>query len=289
MSTDDLLARLAERGGCARTADLVRGRTGERALAAAAAAGAVRRVGRGLYALPDAAREVVAARALGGRLTCLTVLAASGVPLLSRTLVPHVELAPHRGSRRGARSGVALHWASTSARSPVAGDADGVPHVAPAVALVHAVACLPQREAVAAVDAALRLRLVSRAEVLAARPVRSRRPVDDVLALVDGSAGSLPETFVRLALAAAGLRVQPQAKVPGVGRVDLLVEGCVVVEVDGYAFHSDRRAFAEDRRRDRAARAQGLIVLRYTFDEAVHGTQALVAEVLAHTAWLARR
>jgi very-short-patch-repair endonuclease len=52
--------------------------------------------------------------------------------------------------------------------------------------------------------------------------------------------------------------------------VDLVwAEGRVIVEVDGYEFHSDRTAFAGDRRRDYELTISGYLVLRLPQDEVV--------------------
>ena len=67
----------------------------------------------------------------------------------------------------------------------------------------------------------------------------------------------------------AGLRVEPQVFVAGVGWVDLVVEGRVVVEVDGFAYHADAKQFALDRRRDAALVAMGYRVLRFTWVDVV--------------------
>jgi len=63
--------------------------------------------------------------------------------------------------------------------------------------------------------------------------------------------------------------------------VDLVVEGSLVVELDGRAYHADERAFAEDRRRDRKLAALGYTVLRFTYDDVVKHPERMLAEVLA--------
>ncbi|MCL1898008.1 MAG: endonuclease domain-containing protein [Micrococcales bacterium] len=51
-------------------------------------------------------------------------------------------------------------------------------------------------------------------------------------------------------------------------RVDLAFENQrVVIEVDGWAFHSSRDAFSHDRSRDAALQAMGYRVLRFTWDD----------------------
>lgn len=55
----------------------------------------------------------------------------------------------------------------------------------------------------------------------------------------------------------------------------------VVVEIDGAAVHHTRRAFQEDRRRDRALAAQGLHVVRVTWRDLEPGGGALARELSA--------
>ncbi|MDO8106782.1 DUF559 domain-containing protein [Isoptericola sp. b441] len=101
-----------------------------------------------------------------------------------------------------------------------------------------------------------------------------------LIGLIDARSGSLPESLLRVAMLDAGLPVQPQVLLPGIGRVDFLVDG-VVVEVDGFAYHSGRAEYRADRRRDREAHRQGYVVLRFTFEEVVHHRDRVVAEVAA--------
>src|SRR3954453_462212 len=78
----DIEALLREHGGCARTSELVRGAGGRSQLRALVGVGRVRRVRRGLYALPAADAAVVVARSLRGAPTCVSVAAQLGLPLL---------------------------------------------------------------------------------------------------------------------------------------------------------------------------------------------------------------
>jgi very-short-patch-repair endonuclease len=55
----------------------------------------------------------------------------------------------------------------------------------------------------------------------------------------------------------------------------------LAVEVDGFAFHSSRRAFKQDRRRDSILSLKGLRVLRITWSQIVEEPEA-VAALLAH-------
>jgi very-short-patch-repair endonuclease len=70
-------------------------------------------------------------------------------------------------------------------------------------------------------------------------------------------------------------------KVPGVGRVDLLVEGHVILELDGYIWHGDEEAFERDHRRDLAAGLAHYRVLRFTYDQVMFEWPSVYAAVLA--------
>ncbi len=62
--------------------------------------------------------------------------------------------------------------------------------------------------------------------------------------------------------------------------VDLLWrEERLVVEVDGYAFHSTRSAFERDRARDADLQARGLRVLRFTWRQIVDQPEIVVSRV----------
>lgn len=67
-----------------------------------------------------------------------------------------------------------------------------------------------------------------------------------------------------------------------VGRwsVDFLWESeKVIVELDGFAFHSHRRAFERDRRKDRELADAGYQVIRITWRQLVHEPLAMIAHI----------
>jgi hypothetical protein len=70
-------------GGCSRRAVLLDEGVSERGLARAAAAGHVRRCGRGVYALPGADPAIVVAIRCGGLLTCASGAGALGLAVLA--------------------------------------------------------------------------------------------------------------------------------------------------------------------------------------------------------------
>lgn len=275
----DLVRRLDDLGGAARRSDFV-GAAGWRALRDAVAAGEIVDHGGGCYALPGAPVWAVRATQFRGVLTCVSWAEVHGLAVVERAPRVHLAVSRDRSVRsspsRSVRS-VVLHrvgWASTRARPD--------PPVASAVEAVSAVLrCLPALEAVATVDSALNRGLCAADEVrrglVGPGSVRARWVLDQC----DPRSESLLESMARVGLRAAGLAVEVNVPVPGVGRVDLLVEGVVVVELDGYEFHASREAFGRDRRRDRALQALGLRVLRFTYAEAFRNPEVVVTAVRA--------
>ncbi|WP_234988098.1 DUF559 domain-containing protein [Demequina sp. NBRC 110056] len=140
--------------------------------------------------------------------------------------------------------------------------------------------CCGPREQLALVDAALRDGLISRGDIAAFvcgwTPRRTW-----LAAMADARSESLSETCARVELVEAGFTVVPQFQLRAVGRVDFLVEGSVVVEIDSAAHHSGEDAKARDRDRDRAATTQGYATLRYMFHDAVERPEVIVDDVHA--------
>jgi very-short-patch-repair endonuclease len=142
----------------------------------------------------------------------------------------------------------------------------GTGRVATTLAVLHDCSlCLPAVEAVVVIDSALRRGLVSIDDwpaVQAAGPHGSR--VMEVLKLADPQAQSVLESVARVLLLLAGLTdLASQVFFDHVGWVDLVVDGWLVVELDGWEFH--REKFREDRRRDAELSRQGCVVLRFTY------------------------
>lgn len=67
---------------------------------------------------------------------------------------------------------------------------------------------------------------------------------------------------MRLMLRSLGLRFEVQVSISGVGRVDFVVEGWLIIECDSEKHHSSWEAQRRDKRRDQAAAAQGYATYR---------------------------
>lgn len=240
-----------------------------RQLGTAVRSGQMIRARRDRYLPATAPPAIVQAVRVGGRLTCLSLLAAQGVFVFSNTdLHVHLERGASRlrapaGARqplphRRERESLRLHWLplvrpelATSVR---VGSVD---------ALAHAVLCQPPRYAIATLDSAVNKGVVRRAdlvELFRALPAK----YGALHPLIDGRAQAGAETFVRLMVRSMDVSVEPQASFRGVGFVDLLVDGWLIIECDSKQFHSDWAQQVKDRERDLALAALGYTVLRVT-------------------------
>ncbi|MFT4307584.1 MAG: hypothetical protein QM604_11910 [Microbacterium sp.] len=136
-------------------------------------------------------------------------------------------------------------------------------------ALIHAVLCQEPRHAVASIDSALHrglLTLLDLGEVFTALP----RRFAVLRALVDGRAESGPETLVRLMARALGYDVDVQVEIAGIGRVDLVLDGWLIVECDSKGFHSSWEQQRRDRERDLAAARLGYGTFRPTAEQIMY-------------------
>lgn len=215
------------------------------------------RARRGHFVDANVHPDLLAAVAVGGSLTCVSALRLIGV-FVQRSSGLHVHVAENaaRLRRTPGNTNVRVHW-----RAPVETWSRGRACSSLLDALAHAMQCQQPRAAVATLDSALHRGLISRDDLdrlLHALPRRYR-----VLGrLVDARAESGPETLMRLLLRGVARDVQVQVLIAGVGRVDLLVNGWLVIECDSDAHHSGMNAHRVDRARDLALAARGYTSLR---------------------------
>ncbi|WP_129337868.1 endonuclease domain-containing protein [Cellulomonas endophytica] len=254
----DAVGSVLARGGAARWAQLA-GSTTHARLVAAVGAGALTRPAPGLYVVPGTPPDVVAAAAVGGVRSCATAAVALGLDVLTPPARPHVT-AP-RGSRRT--------WPGCTVHRRDVLDLDGCTDVLTTV--LDAARCLPWREALVPVESALRLGRVAEEELVEARRrLHVQDPRRRLLARSDACSGSALESVARADLLDEGYRVRSQVWLPPAGRVDLLVDDWLVLEVDGWAFHGDPGQRSEDLRRDAELTRHGYVVLRFSYAQVVH-------------------
>ncbi|MDQ2624088.1 MAG: DUF559 domain-containing protein, partial [Actinomycetota bacterium] len=209
-----------------------------------------------------------------GSLTCVSAAAAMDLPLRAVPRSAHIALPANRGSSRSPLVRAAEIHRDRHVVAPSG------PLVPAPLALAHASRCLPVPEVVALMDAALARGLVTTEELRRYRPRSGVVPFEHAVRLADGTAQSFPESLARVALRGAGLSVRSQVLLPGVGRVDFLVEDTVIVEIDGRAYHSDPAQFLADRRRDRASLRLGYATLRFAAVEVLASTDELTSQVV---------
>ena len=157
--------------------------------------------------------------------------------------------------------------------------------------VVDLAAVLPLDEAVAAADSAVRLRLVTLAQLVAglrARRGRGAAAPRAVASLVRPDSGSALESLLRVLLVQAGLP-PPETQVlicepdgQFVARVNFCWrQARLVVEADGFGFHSNRAAYRRDRERLNALERLGWRVLRFSWEDVRHWKHHVAATVTA--------
>jgi very-short-patch-repair endonuclease len=264
----DVMEALAACGGAARRPALARLGVDDAALRRASRAN-IDQPARGVYALPSADPAHVALILRRQLLTCITAAPSYGLWVLEPSGPAHVY------HRRGEvfdgevpHSGLLLPPNSTR---PVAALAD---------VLIHALRCLPFRESLIMVECAVGRGDMAVEFLRQKLPGRRNGRARAVLQWVDRGAESMLETLARTCFRQAGITVESQVYIDGVGYVDLLLEGWLVVELDG-RHHGDWRQVKKDQRRNNRSVVEGYTVLRYYYADVVHGPEQMLAEVLA--------
>jgi very-short-patch-repair endonuclease len=258
---------LAVSGGVVSTGALLKRGVGERAIERSIGDGRLLRVRRGVLALPDAPPEFIQAVGAGARLTCVSAAVHYGLWRVRPAIGVHVS----RPTRSVA--GCINHRVITVPPHP------RLPLVGLADVLVHVLQCRPADESVPMVECALRRGDTVAAFLESRLPGKRNGRARAALASVDLTGESPIEVVTRLLLRGAGLGVRSQVRIAGVGRVDFLVEECLVVEIDGAAFHSDRRAVRRDRMRNNMTVIGGYTVLRFCYEDVMFQPEELLAMV----------
>lgn len=242
------------------------------AITARVRSGMLTRIRRGFYAADGIPAEVAAAMRIGGRLTCVTLLRLIGIFVLEKPGL-HVHVPPDLSrSRRRRPQKAIVHWGACAE--------PGLRHAVSMMdAVRQAVRCQAPRAAIATLDSVLHHRVLSPGqvtEVFRSLPMRFQ----PLLALVDGSAESGPETFMRLILRAIGASFQTQVRIDGVGRVDFVVDGWLIIECDSREFHRGWEKQVEDRRRDLTAARAGYVTVRFLASDIFHRSDEVRAALL---------
>jgi very-short-patch-repair endonuclease len=219
-------------------------------------------VGRGAFALPDTAPALITAVRLGGIASHGTAAALHGFPSWRADPVVHITVV----GQRPAEPDVRLHRARLD-------PSDVDPFRPMTAALRTALDCgrvMALPEALVVLDAALHSGKVRREPLrIAAETTRGHgaTALRRAVAFSDELAESPLESVLRLIVTILDCEVRIQVRIRGVGKVDLLLNGWLVLEGDGFEFHSGRKAYREDRARGNALAERGYVLLRFTWED----------------------
>lgn len=284
MSPEGALEQL---GGYATRGVLLRAGVRRRPLAEALRQRRVVRIRRGVYALglPDGVDHLrAAAVALRGVVSHDSAAVLWGLELAHQ---PEQHVTVPRNRSRTRYSGVVVTRATvgdTTVRQ-------GLRVTTVLQTVLDCAAVLGTAHAVVVADSALRARLLTIDELrTAAAQVRGRHAgkVRRVAALADERSGSVLESLIRVLLVEAGLgpdRSQylvrdERGRV--VARVDFVyLAARLIVEADGFEFHSARADYRKDRRRANAYTRGDWSLLRFTWEDVV-GDPDYVIDAVRH-------
>jgi hypothetical protein len=259
------------------------GATG-RMLTNAVRGGHLIRARRDHYMLPSEPQNLVAAVRVGGRLDCVSALAADELFAfeaswahirleheMSRLRSPRSRFLPLNGTTR---DGVVLHWWPTTNES----DANEY-SVSREDALISALRCQHPWHALAAIDNAIHQKKLT---LFAARMLFERLPdrVQFLRERIDGRAEAGQETVLRMIVLEAGLDFDLQVTVPEVGRVDLIVEGCLALEADSRLAHDGWEHHVADRHRDLVLGRERYMSLRPAYQHTMFEPDLVRASIL---------
>lgn len=216
-----LCADLRSAGGVMRVAELERRGYRRHLLRRLLEARLIQRPKQGWIALGDADPGLLFALHHGVLLSCVTVAQRRGLWVRQSRSAHLAVRAP--GSRVSAE-GHRVHWGRPIRKREPHSLVDSLEN-----ALNYVAQCQPHDEALAIWESALNKRLVGR-DSLARFPLSgsARRILEQCTPFSDSGL----ETYVRQRLRALGLKVVPQAYLHG-HRVDFLIEGWVVLQIDG--------------------------------------------------------
>ncbi|WP_223944792.1 DUF559 domain-containing protein [Arthrobacter sp. StoSoilB20] len=264
----DALQYLQKVGGVARTGQLLAAGYSRTDVARLPTQGAGQ-PRRGVFMLKDCRAEFAAAIRNNAKVTCASAAGHYGL-WLRRPPERH-----HLACNHGHGSGFVRHRTvrfDGDPTLPVAGVEDAV---------IHSLGCLEPNAAAAMAVSAVRLHGVPLALLREELSADKSRPALVILQELDLRAESIVEVDAQYLFKAHGIGYDAQVQLPGIGRVDFLIEGMLIVEVDGFAFHADRASLRRDLFRNNASTLKGFSVLRYPPEAIWYEPGRVIAEIRA--------
>ncbi|GGH96617.1 DUF559 domain-containing protein [Arthrobacter liuii] len=264
----DILDYVTQAGGIVRSAQLLDAGFSRRDLLRLKDVG-IAQPRRGVFVLPGCDEGFKAAILNNGRLSCVSAAVHYGLWL--RKPPARVHLACNHGHG----SGFIRHRTVRFQGHPF------LPLAAVEDVALHALGCLPPPASTAVATSAIRLHGVSR-DLLAdqLRADRSGTALR-ILRELDVHAESIVEVDAQHVFRTNGIEYQTQVLLPGIGRVDFLLDGFLIVEIDGFAFHSKRGDMLRDRARNNSSAVSGYTVLRYMPEHIWFDPSLVVREIRA--------
>lgn len=223
------------------------------------AQGRLTRVARQWLADPFTATEAIRAVQLGGRLGCVSACRHHG---LWTPQDPDLHVAVSASATLPATPPAGIRFHRLAAPCPTA--------VLPlAEAVAQALRHHDAETGLIVLESAVNGGRMTEADarlLLAGLPTRKARAAQYFSPLAQSGS----ETRLRLFFQRHRIPVQPQAFIPGVGRVDLLVGRSWIVEADSEAHHAQPQDVMVDRSRDLNSRVEGFDRDRLSFEQIWH-------------------
>lgn len=219
---------------------------------------------------PNVQRSLHVAAIAGGHVTCVTALTPLGLWRPEQAVgVPHIALAPNSSSLPTAAR---VHRAVPVLARPPRDLLDRVENVLAGVAR-----CLSFEDALAVWESAVHEGLVTLEHLARVqwRDAASRR----IAARAGQASDSGLETLFVWRLQRTGIEVRQQVRLLG-RPVDALIGARLVIQIDGFAHHSDAAQRRADIAHDRALHERGYTVLRFSYADVMHAWPRVEAEIL---------
>lgn len=259
---------LSDHGGVAHRRDANRANFSDYRIRRARELGQLRMLGGGWITTAPSGDVRVMAIELGGRVACVSAARLRGLWVHGDDRL-HVSVPPR--SSVSAPPGVRLH---RSIPRTVVGRTAAIESVIDM--LEHVATCLPFEQAAAVWESAIHKGLIE-PELLAR--VKWRRLASRALALAATRlSDSGLETMIITRMREWGIAVRQQVRILG-HPVDLLIGERLIVQIDGWEFHSSSADRTRDNRHDARLRLAGYTVIRFSYAEVVHGWEAMDAEL----------
>ncbi|GAB3119912.1 hypothetical protein GCM10027056_05180 [Glaciibacter psychrotolerans] len=144
--------------------------------------------------------------------------------------------------------------------------------------LAQIIRCQRRNFALAALDTALHGNVIAHSDlpvIFAHVPAKYRA----LWSLIDARADAGQESVLRQLIRDAGFNCEIQVQIGGVGRVDVVVEKCVVVEADSRGFHKTWEQHVRDRTRDRLLAERGYVSLRVLYQDIMFDPDGVIRAI----------